>query len=144
MSLKPIAKSVVTNLKRLVAPRFGQLHRIVESCEARIVRWVWIREIDEAQALSIISTFRVIDDRIYECVNPVDCRLDRVRGIIAIPNHARARREQVEYGEEMPKLILDTFARQNPFAINAGRYSKAVLVLWLKQYQREWDDLLEE
>ena len=43
MSLKPIAKSVVTNLKRLVAPRFGQLHRIVESCEARIVRWVWIR-----------------------------------------------------------------------------------------------------
>ena len=140
--LEPVLRLV----RRIILKLFpkSRLARFILSSETKVLRYVRVTWIHEAQALRIVNTFDFIDDQIRELVNPLDIYIDSNRGLKMVPNEARIEREFSDYGESVPEHQLGTFVEQNPLSKKAGMYNKHALVFWLQESQRAWDRMLEE
>ena len=123
-----LIKPTLTLVKWTIVKLFPQSRfaRLLMSWEVRFLRWVRVTWTHEADALRIVNTFRVIDDQVHELMDPFDVYMDSDKGLTMVPNETRIQREIGEYGESIPKDVLDTFAGRKPLSRKAGKYNKQV------------------
>ena len=122
----------------------SRIARWLPSWETKLLHRVSITWIHEARALKIVNTFGFVHDQIREYIDPFDVVIEPEVGLTITPNRTRIQREMSDYGESVPSHILDIFVEQNPLARRAGKYKKQALILWLQEYQRWWERMLEE
>ena len=139
---EPVGRYVVIAIRRTIARPFPRFDRLMASTEIRIVRWAHVQRIHQANARRAVETYGVVDDQIFEYVDPFDIVLDREIGLTLVLNQSRLQHQLAEYSESVPEHLLDSFAVQYPLCNADGKYNKQVLIAWLDEYQRKWDKLL--
>lgn len=120
-----------------------RISRLLQSWEIKLLRFAPVTWIHEAHALKMINAYDFVEDQIREQIDVFDASDDPIIGVTIVPNRQRIQHEMSEYGESVPKHILNTFVKQNPLATKRGIYNRQALAFWLEEYQRDWDRMLE-